>query len=131
MSNYFTVGAASILARCVSAEVRARLAAERITGREFAARIGMSQNYFATRLRDEKSFTIDDVERIWEGFADDEQDVDTFISMAYKNHRERIWDLQDREQKKITKLPQRLDHSSYDEADEAARNEDTEPPRND
>lgn len=59
-------GTQSHLGRCVSAEVRARLAAIRMSGATLAKLTGKSQNYIAKRLRDEAPFTLDDVEDIVE-----------------------------------------------------------------
>jgi|SRR5690625_1240797 len=58
------MGATTAFAQAVAAEVRAELAAQRISGSELAKRVGLSQNYIATRLRDEKPFTLDDIEMI-------------------------------------------------------------------
>ncbi len=52
------------LARAVSAEIRAELARQRVTGQQLAGRIDRSQNYLAKRLRDEVALTLDDVETI-------------------------------------------------------------------
>ena len=52
------------LARAVSAEVRAAMGRHRISGAQLAALLGVSQNYIATRLRDESPFTINDIENI-------------------------------------------------------------------
>lgn len=57
-------GSKSSLARAVSAEIRARLAAQRTSGKKLAETVGLSQNYIAKRLRDEAPFTIDDIELI-------------------------------------------------------------------
>ena len=66
----------SFLQRCVSAAFRAEIAAQRSSGKELASKVGRSQNYVATRLRDEKPFTLDDVEAICdELFVDDPERV--------------------------------------------------------
>lgn len=54
----------SELQRAVSADVRARLAAGRQSGKWLAGQIGLSQNYVAKRLRDEAAFTLDDLAAI-------------------------------------------------------------------
>ncbi|QPK81151.1 helix-turn-helix transcriptional regulator [Schaalia sp. ZJ405] len=54
----------SLLHRCVSAQIRALMAARRVSGKSLAEQIGTSQNYVAKRLRDEATFTLDDVEKI-------------------------------------------------------------------
>jgi transcriptional regulator with XRE-family HTH domain len=85
----FATGTESVFARAISAEIRARLAAERITGRQFAKAAGFtSQNYLAIRLRDERPFTLDDLERVCRYFG---EDVPAFVQAAYQNHDERIW----------------------------------------
>lgn len=67
----FPNGARTVLARTISAEVRSRIGADRaLTGQKLAASIGRSQNYMAERLRDEKSFTVDDVEALAEYFGE-------------------------------------------------------------
>jgi transcriptional regulator with XRE-family HTH domain len=52
------------LARSVSAEVRAILARQRLSGKELARISGISQSYIAKRLRDEAPFTLNDIEKI-------------------------------------------------------------------
>lgn len=75
-------GTQSYLGRCVSAEVRARLAAMRISGVSLAKRMGRSQNYIAKRLRDEAPFTLDDVEDIVEALEMDTTNTYEFIAQA-------------------------------------------------
>lgn len=58
----------SSLARAVSADIRARLGAERRSGKWLAEQIGLSQNYVAKRLRDEAPFNLDDLAAIAEAF---------------------------------------------------------------
>lgn len=87
----FKEGTQSILARCVSAELRARLAAKRISGKTFSAKVGMSQNYFATRLRDEKPFTLDDINQIVLVLEDLNEEPADFILTAYRRHGEDVW----------------------------------------
>lgn len=66
------------------------MAAERITGRDLAQRAGFrSHNYLAVRLRDEKPFTLDDIERICTAFG---EDAAKFMARAEENHGERYWD---------------------------------------
>jgi len=50
--------------RVVSAEVRALMGALRVSQAALAAKCGMSENYLGHRLRDEKSFTLNDLESI-------------------------------------------------------------------
>lgn len=53
------------LSKRASANIRAELGARRMTQRALADGAGFaSHNYVSIRLRDEKSFTIDDIERI-------------------------------------------------------------------
>lgn len=59
----------SSLARAVSADIRARLGAERRSGKWLAEQIGLSQNYVAKRLRDEAPFNLDDLAAIAEAFG--------------------------------------------------------------
>ncbi len=60
-------------ARALSAEVRATLARQRITAKQLAEDVGMSQNYLGKRLRDEASFTLNDMESICEALGEDLQ----------------------------------------------------------
>lgn len=53
------------------------MAAMRVTGIGLAMKVGMSQNYLAKRLRDEMSFTLDDVEKLVSGL-----DIAPSISVA-------------------------------------------------
>lgn len=85
----FPEGSRSPFARAVSAEARARMAARRITLRELAAAAGFSShNYLAIRLRDEKPFTLDDVDRISQFF---EESALEFLSAAYDHHEDRLY----------------------------------------
>lgn len=77
----------SILHLCVSAEVRAIMASRRITGLAFAPKIGVSQNYLAKRLRDERPFTITDIERIAKEF---ELDPSEFLAKSLRDHSEDV-----------------------------------------
>lgn len=82
-------GTRSLLGRCVSAEVRARMAALRTSGKSLAAQVGMSQNYLATRLRDEKPFTLDDLEAVI--LALDHDSTEGFIADALARHGDAVW----------------------------------------
>lgn len=85
----FPDGARSPLARAVSAEIRSLMAARRVTGRTLAQAIGLkSHNYLAIRLRDEKAFTLDDIELIAAYFSKDPAEL---IADAERNHGERLW----------------------------------------
>lgn len=81
-------GTQSLLGRCVSSEVRARIAAQRTSGKAVAAAVGVSQNYLAIRLRDEKPFTLDDVDRLMPVLGGD--DVEAFIAEAIARHRDAV-----------------------------------------
>ncbi|KRB73047.1 hypothetical protein ASE01_19930 [Nocardioides sp. Root190] len=84
----FPDGTATAFARSVSAEIRAVMAARRITGRELALAAGFkSHNYLAIRLRDEKAFTLDDIELIC---AYLEEDAHELIRRAHENHMDRL-----------------------------------------
>jgi len=82
-------GTRSLLGRCVSAEIRARMAALRLSGKSLAGQVGMSQNYLATRLRDEKPFTLDDLEAIV--LALDIDSTEVFIADAISRHSDAAW----------------------------------------
>jgi len=99
----FPSGTESVFARAIAAEVRSRLAALRVNQRDFATDAGFSShNYSSTRLRDEKPFTVDDVEKIARYF---DEDADAFVNAAVQNHGERIWgELLDLGRKAVTEL---------------------------
>lgn len=88
MVTYFPTGAESVLARCVAAEVRAQLAKDRMNQREFAARLGFtSHNYISVRLREEKPFTLDDIDKmcaLWDVAPEE------FIQQAVESNLDRI-----------------------------------------
>lgn len=111
--------------RCVSAEIRGRLGAERLSGIKFAAQVGMSQNYLATRLRDEKSFTVDDLERICRYF---DVDVREFVEAAERNHGDRVFiemkDLRREQDNEMDRARARAAEARSREASEAASNVD-------
>ena len=52
------------LSRAVSAEIRLAMARKRVSGAELARKTERSQSYISKRLRDEASFTSNDVEDI-------------------------------------------------------------------
>ena len=58
-------------ARAFSAQVRASMARQRVTGSELARLTGLSQSYVSKRLRDEASFTANDCEVICEVLHED------------------------------------------------------------
>lgn len=87
--NEFPEGTKTIFARAVAAEIRAELAAQRISGNQLAKLVGLSQNYVATRLRDEKPFTLDDIDRI-ALVLDETTDTSDFVARADRRHADRI-----------------------------------------
>lgn len=66
------------------------MAAARMSGKKLAALTGMSQNYLATRLRDEKPFTLDDISEIIDALYDD-IDPQKFVEQACERNSESIW----------------------------------------
>lgn len=58
-------------ARAVSAEIRSAMARQRISGSALAKKAELSQSYISKRLRDEVSFTANDVEKICEVLGED------------------------------------------------------------
>jgi transcriptional regulator with XRE-family HTH domain len=84
-------GTRSLLGRCVSAEIRARMAALRTSGKTLAGQVGMSQNYLATRLRDEKPFTLDDLEAIILVIDVDVESTEAFVADALARHSDAVW----------------------------------------
>lgn len=84
-------GTRSLLGRCVSAEIRARMAALRTSGKALAGQVGMSQNYLATRLRDEKPFTLDDLEAIILVLDVDVDSTEAFVADALARHSDAVW----------------------------------------
>jgi len=100
----FYEGTTSTLGRAVSAHIRAQLGAQRISGKTLAARIGLSQNYVATRLRDEKPFTLDDVDAIVTAL-DLHVSAAEFIKAAHDIYDEQTWlDAQDAALMSLEKL---------------------------
>ena len=59
------------LSRAVSAEIRQAMARHRVSGAELARMTGRSQSYISKRLRDESSFTTNDVEDICAALGED------------------------------------------------------------
>lgn len=66
-----------VLARAVSAEIRAAMGRARMSGNQLATHTrrdgatGLSQNYISKRLRDEADFTLNDVEMICDILGED------------------------------------------------------------
>ena len=79
----------SILGRAVAAEARARIAAQRLSDKLMAERMGVSQNYLSKRLRDVAPFTLDDVDMFVHCLDQDEEVLD-FIAAAYKRNLDRL-----------------------------------------
>lgn len=65
------------------------MAALRTSGKSLAGQVGMSQNYLATRLRDEKPFTLDDLEAVI--LALDHDNTESFIADALARHSDAVW----------------------------------------
>ena len=63
------------LARAVAAEIRAAMGRHRVSGNQLATMTGISQNYIAKRLRDEASFTVNDIERICNALDESSADL--------------------------------------------------------
>ena len=63
------------LARAFSAELRAALARQRISAKQFALRVGLTPAYLNKRLRDDAPFTLNDVEKIITTMGADWDDV--------------------------------------------------------
>lgn len=58
-------------ARAVSDEIRLALTRHRVSGSQLATMTGRSQSYMSKRLRNESSFTANDVEDICEVLGED------------------------------------------------------------
>lgn len=58
-------------ARAVSDEIRMALARHRVSGSQLAGMVGRSQSYISKRLRNESSFTADDVDAICRALHED------------------------------------------------------------
>lgn len=88
------------------------MGALRLSGKALAAKVGLSQNYVAKRLRDEAPFTLDDVERIID-VVDPHGDIDDFVVSACRRHWEdALYDLEQ-------VAPRKLRVVTEDEIDEA------------
>lgn len=85
---YYPSGTRTAYARAIAAEIRALMAVERVSVRELAAGVeDRSLNYLAIRLRDEKPFTLDDLEQICDRLG---ENVEALVQRAYENHFERF-----------------------------------------
>jgi transcriptional regulator with XRE-family HTH domain len=51
-------------AQAFSEAIRLHMEEQGVSGKSLAAMIGLSQNYVASRLRDERAFTVNDIEAI-------------------------------------------------------------------
>jgi transcriptional regulator with XRE-family HTH domain len=58
-------------ARAVSEEIRIALARHRVSGAQLAGMIGRSQSYISKRIRNEASFTANDVAAVCEVLEED------------------------------------------------------------
>ena len=86
----FDTGTSSILGRALTAEIRSRMGAKRISGKKLAELVGVSQNYLAKRLRDEAPLTLDDVASIAE-VLDPTIGAQEFVQVAYDRQHEELW----------------------------------------
>lgn len=68
-------------ARAISAEIRAAMARHRVTAVLLADRAKLSRAYIGRRLRDEASFTFNDVEAICKAMR---EDLPTLIEAAFR-----------------------------------------------
>ncbi|MFH5879799.1 helix-turn-helix domain-containing protein [Arthrobacter sp. NA-172] len=66
-------------ARATSAEVRATMARQRVSGAQLAFRAGVSQSYLSKRLRDDLPFTLNDIEAICKAL---DEDLETLVHAA-------------------------------------------------
>lgn len=74
-------------ARAVSDEIRLALARRRVSGSQIAEKIGRSQSYVSKRLRNDASFTANDVELICRVLH---EDLLKLITAAVRTMRERL-----------------------------------------
>jgi transcriptional regulator with XRE-family HTH domain len=58
-------------ARAISAEFRASMARQRVSGPQLAAKASLSPSYLSKRLRDEVAFTANDIESICAALGED------------------------------------------------------------
>jgi len=58
-------------ARAISDEIRIAMARQRVSGSQLATMAGRSQSYISKRLRNESSFTANDVEMICTALGED------------------------------------------------------------
>lgn len=66
-------------ARAASAEVRATMARQRISGAQLATKARISQSYLSKRLRDDLPFTLNDIEAICKAL---DEDLETLVHAA-------------------------------------------------
>lgn len=84
-----------VLARAVSAEIRAAMGRARMSGNQLAANTrkdgasGLSQNYISKRLRDEADFTLNDVEMICDILGEDFTSIMTSAAEAVLQEKKR------------------------------------------
>jgi transcriptional regulator with XRE-family HTH domain len=57
------------LAKAVSSQVKVLMAEHRITAQDLAKKAGLSRSYLGKRLRDESSFTVNDIDAICEALG--------------------------------------------------------------
>lgn len=85
-----TMPAPGPLARAVSAQVRALMAERRMTAKTLADAAGLSRSYLGKRLRDESSFTVNDIEAICDALG---EPLETFsLDVVRRRKREKAQD---------------------------------------
>lgn len=66
-----------------------------MTGQKLAHAIGLSQNYVAIRLRDEKPFTLDDLEKVADALGTDPEELMEaslrHLEMVHRELKEAWW----------------------------------------
>lgn len=68
-------------ARAISSEIRAAMGRRRLSGAQLAPMAGVSANYLAKRLRDDVSFTANDIEAICAALG---EDLHEFLENAFR-----------------------------------------------
>lgn len=75
-------GKSGPFARAISSEIRAAMGRQRLSGAQLAPLADVSANYLAKRLRDDVSFTINDIEAICAALGEDMHEL---LELAYQN----------------------------------------------
>lgn len=66
-------------ARAISAEVRATMARQRVSGAKLAADAGLSPSYLSKRLRDDLPFTLNDIDAVCSALG---ENLETIVATA-------------------------------------------------